>query len=151
MLPQTVSLLRNTRVVFTTLADVTPGLRRTSVNLQHILGGVNAMEGGFRALVDRGSGQLAAVDNLIADNPNMVQLLGNLTHVLAAAVYVFGAAEYVGAPPRVPIEPPIDDFPRRRCLGDRGVLPQLPLRLQPSAPAILAGGFPRAVPLHLLR
>lgn len=80
VLPQTVSLLRNTRVVFGTLDDVTPGLHRTSVDLQNILGGVNKMEGGFRALVDRGSGQLADVDNLIADNrENMVQLLGNLT------------------------------------------------------------------------
>ena len=82
VLPQTVSLLRNTQVVFTTLADVTPGLQRTSVDLQHVLGGVNKMDGGFRTLVDRGSGQLADIDNLIADNrENIVQLLGNLTTV----------------------------------------------------------------------
>ena len=80
VLPQTVSLLRNTRVVLTTLNDVTPGVRRTSVDLQEILWGVNRMDGGFRTLVDRGSGQLADVDNLIADNrENIVQLLGNLT------------------------------------------------------------------------
>jgi virulence factor Mce-like protein len=80
VLPQTVSLLRNTRVVLTTLNDVTPGLRRTSVDLQEILWGVNRMDGGFRTLVDRGSGQLADIDNLIADNrENIVQLLGNLT------------------------------------------------------------------------
>ncbi len=80
VLPQTVSLLRNSRVVFTTLDDVNPGLRRTSVDLQEILGGVNKMDRGFRTLVDRGNGQLDDVDNLIADNrENMVQLLGNLT------------------------------------------------------------------------
>lgn len=88
VLPQTVSLLRNTRIVFSTLDDVTPGLHRTSVELQNILGGVSTMEGGFRTLVDRGSGQLADVDNLIADNrENMVQLLGNLTTVSQVLYY----------------------------------------------------------------
>lgn len=82
VLPQTVSLLRNTRVLFTTLADVNSGLRRTSVDLQNVLGGVNTMEGGFRTLVDNGAGQLTNVENLIADNrENMVALLGNLTTV----------------------------------------------------------------------
>lgn len=80
VLPETVSLLRNTRTVFTTLGDVTPGLDETAVDLQEILGGVNKMDGGFRTLVDQGSGQLATVDNLLADNrDNVVQLLGNLT------------------------------------------------------------------------
>ncbi|QUR67744.1 MlaD family protein [Mycobacterium spongiae] len=80
VLPQTVSLLRNTRVAFTVVADVAPGLRQTSINLGEVLSGVNAMDGGFRTLLDRGSGQLATFDNLIADNrENMVQLLGNLT------------------------------------------------------------------------
>jgi virulence factor Mce-like protein len=88
VLPQTVSLLRNTRVVLTTLNDVTPGLRRTSVDLQEILWGVNRMDGGFRTLIDRGSGQLADIDNLIADNrENIVQLLGNLT-TLSQLMYV---------------------------------------------------------------
>ena len=82
VLPQTVSLLRNTRVLFTTLADVNSGLRRTSVDLQNVLGGVNTMEGGFRTLVDNGASQLTNVENLIADNrENMVALLGNLTTV----------------------------------------------------------------------
>lgn len=82
VLPHTVALLRNTQVAFTTLTDVNPGLRQTTVNLQNVLGGVAAMDGGFRTLVDQGGGQLATVDNLIADNrENMVQLLGNLTTV----------------------------------------------------------------------
>lgn len=80
VLPQTTSLLRNTQVVFGTLADVNPGLGRTAVDLQNVLGGVNKMDGGFRTLIDNGGGQLADVDNLLADNrENIVALLGNLT------------------------------------------------------------------------
>lgn len=82
VLPQTVSVLRTSRTVFTTLADVAPGLRHTSQNLQQILRGVNAMEGGFRTLADRGGAPFTAMDNLVADNSaTMVQLLGNLTTV----------------------------------------------------------------------
>ncbi|WP_236734129.1 MlaD family protein [Mycolicibacter kumamotonensis] len=80
VLPQTVSLLRNTQVAFTTLTDTSPGLRETTVNLHHILGGIGTMDGGFRTLVDQGSGQLGTIDDLIAGNrENIVQLLGNLT------------------------------------------------------------------------
>ncbi|MFV0495303.1 MlaD family protein [Mycobacterium sp.] len=80
VLPQTVSLLRNTQVVFGTLGDVAPGLRQTTGDLENVLGGVNVMDGGFRTLVDSGPGQLADVDNLVADNrQTVVQLLGNLT------------------------------------------------------------------------
>jgi virulence factor Mce-like protein len=82
VLPQTVSVLRTSRTVFTTLADVAPGLRHTSQNLQQILHGVNAMEGGFRTLADRGGAPFTAMDNLVADNSaTMVQLLGDLTTV----------------------------------------------------------------------
>jgi virulence factor Mce-like protein len=82
VLPETVSVLRNSRIVFTTLADVTPGLRQTSQNLREILRGVNAMEGGFRTLVDRGGAPLTALDGIIADNSEtMVQLLGDLTTI----------------------------------------------------------------------
>ncbi|BDE16174.1 MULTISPECIES: MlaD family protein [Mycobacterium] len=88
VLPQTVSLLRNTQTVFGTFGDVSPGLRGTSVDLQNVLGGVNKMDGGFRTLVDRGASQLADVDNLIGDNrQNVVQLLGNLT-TLSQLLYV---------------------------------------------------------------
>jgi virulence factor Mce-like protein len=82
VLPQTVSVLRTSRTVFTTLADVAPGLRHTSQNLQQILHGVTAMEGGFRTLADRGGAPFTAMDNLVADNSaTMVQLLGDLTTV----------------------------------------------------------------------
>ena len=80
VLPQTVSVLRTSRTVLATLTDVTPGLRHTSQNLQQTLRGVNAMDGGFRRLVDRGGAPLTALDKIFADNSaTMVQLLGDLT------------------------------------------------------------------------
>jgi virulence factor Mce-like protein len=86
VLPQTVSVLRTSRTVFTTLADLTPGLRHTSQNLQEVLRGINAMDGGFRTLVDRGDAPLTALDNIVADNSDtMVQLLGDLTTIAQLA------------------------------------------------------------------
>jgi hypothetical protein len=82
VLPQTVSVLRNSPVLLTTLADANPGLRHTSRNLQEILHGINAMDGGFRVLVDGGSAPFTALDKIIADDSQtMVQLLGNLTTI----------------------------------------------------------------------
>jgi virulence factor Mce-like protein len=88
VLPQTMSVLRNSRTVLTTLADAAHALDHTAQNLRRILAGVNPMDGGFRTLVDRGDAPLTALDGIIDDNSNtMVQLLGNLTTVgqLAAA------------------------------------------------------------------
>ncbi|MCV7315668.1 MCE family protein [Mycolicibacillus parakoreensis] len=80
VLPETISMLQNTRPSFTLLADVSPGLGETGTDLQNILGGVNAMDGGFRELVDLGSTELDQVDTFIADNrENVYALLGNLT------------------------------------------------------------------------
>lgn len=82
VLPQTVSVLRNSPVLLTTLADANPGLRHTSRNLQEILHGINAMDGGFRVLVDGGSAPFTALDKIIADDSHtMVQLLVNLTTI----------------------------------------------------------------------
>lgn len=82
VLPQTVSLLRHTRVVLNTLDEVAPGLQHTMAELRTVLAGVHKMDGGYRTLVDRGSGQLAAFDNFIGDNrENVVQLLANLATV----------------------------------------------------------------------
>ena len=82
VLPQTISVLRNSRIALATLADLNPGLHSTSQNLQQLLSGVNAMDGGFRTLVDRGSAPMTALDSMIADNSEtMVQLLGNLTTI----------------------------------------------------------------------
>ena len=82
VLPQTASVLRTSRAVLTTLDEGTAGLQQTSENLRQALAGVGRLDGGFRTLVDRGGSQVAALDQLIADNSEqMVQLLGNLTTV----------------------------------------------------------------------
>lgn len=79
VLPQTVSLLNSSRVVLPTLHDVSPGLAATSADLSSILGGVEAMDGGYRRLLDNAPAAMTGLDNVIADNsPTMVQLLGNL-------------------------------------------------------------------------
>jgi virulence factor Mce-like protein len=82
VLPQTVSVLRNSRVTLTTFADASPGLQHNAENLHGILHGINSMDTGFRALLDRGTAPLTAVDSVVADNSEtMVQLLGNLTTI----------------------------------------------------------------------
>jgi virulence factor Mce-like protein len=82
VLPETVSTLKTSRTVFTTLADVHPGLRATAEDLNQVLAGVNRMDGGFRRFVDTGSAPLTQLDRVIADNSDtMVALLGNLTTV----------------------------------------------------------------------
>ncbi|MFJ1456422.1 MlaD family protein [Nocardia sp. N2S4-5] len=80
VLPQTVSLLHNSKAVLTMLGDVAPGLQATAGNLSQTMAGVGSMAGGYGTLVDNAPKLLAGVDNVIADNsPTMVQLLGNLT------------------------------------------------------------------------
>lgn len=82
VLPQTVSVMRQSPIVLATLNDKTPGLRQTGANLGGILDGVNRMDGGYRRLLDTGPGALDQVDALINDNSEtMVALLGNLTTV----------------------------------------------------------------------
>ncbi|MFI6773211.1 MlaD family protein [Nocardia sp. NPDC050412] len=79
VLPQTVSLLHNSKAVLITLGDVAPGLQATAANLSQTMAGVGSMTGGYQTLVDNTPGALTAVDKIIADNsPTMVQLLGNL-------------------------------------------------------------------------
>ncbi|MEU1983189.1 MlaD family protein [Nocardia sp. NPDC019395] len=82
VLPQTVSLLRNSRVLLTTLADSGAGLRDTAADLSATMGGIAAMGGGFEQLVGRTPETLAAIDAIMAQNsPTMVRLLGDLTTV----------------------------------------------------------------------
>lgn len=79
VLPQTVSLLKSSRVVLTMLSDVNNGMAATSANLDKVLKGINPMIGGYHRLVDQGPGMLSAVDGLFDDNSDtMVGLLGNL-------------------------------------------------------------------------
>jgi virulence factor Mce-like protein len=101
VMPQTVSVLRNSRIVSTTLADVIPGLRHTSQNLQEILRGVHAMDGGFRTLVDRGGAPLTALDSIVSDNSDtMVQLLGDLTTIAPLMYLRIPALQELLAPRR---------------------------------------------------
>ncbi|MGV0852407.1 MlaD family protein [Mycolicibacterium phlei] len=82
VLPQTARLIRNSKVVLSTVRDVGPGMAATSGHLAQILGGAERMAGGYTELLERGPETFAGIDALIADNsPTMVQLLGNLTTV----------------------------------------------------------------------
>ncbi|MFV8053959.1 MlaD family protein [Mycobacterium sp. 48b] len=80
VLPETSSLLRSSRSVFTLLADKNAGIDVASDNLSESFAGINKMREGYRRLTNQAPGTLAAVDNLFIDNSDtMVQLLGNLT------------------------------------------------------------------------
>lgn len=82
VLPQTVSVMRNSRVVLSTVAQTSDGLGHTARNLHAVLQGVQTMDTGFRTLIDKGQRPLAALDTIFADNSDtMVQLLGNMTTV----------------------------------------------------------------------
>lgn len=88
VLPQTVSLLKTSRVVLTMLSDVNNGLAATSDNIDKVLKGVNPMIGGYRQLVDQSPAMLSSVDGLFDDNSDtMVGLLGNLV-TTAQLLYV---------------------------------------------------------------
>ncbi|WP_067968950.1 MlaD family protein [Mycolicibacter icosiumassiliensis] len=88
VLPETVSLLKSSRVVLTMLSDVNNGLAATSDNLDKVLKGVNPMIGGYHRLVDQAPGMLSSVDGLFDDNSDtMVGLLGNLV-TAAQLLYV---------------------------------------------------------------
>ena len=80
MLPETTSLLRTSRSVFTLVADKNAGIDSAADNLASTLDGVSRMQEGYRRLTDQAPGALTDIDNLFADNSDtMVQLLGNLT------------------------------------------------------------------------
>jgi virulence factor Mce-like protein len=88
VLPQLVSVLKTSRVVLTTFADVNAGLATTSHNLGQVMTGVNKMDGGFRRFVDQTPQVLSHVDNVFDDNSDtMVGLLANLV-TTARLVYV---------------------------------------------------------------
>lgn len=79
VLPETVSVLRTSRTVLTTLVDTNPGVIRTSRDLNDIMRGTRSMDGGFRVLMDHGERSFTMLDKIIDDNSDtMVQLLGNL-------------------------------------------------------------------------
>jgi len=82
VLPETVSLLSTSQMVFSTVVDVDPGLAATGQSLGSVFAGMNRMDGGFRTLVARAPENLQGIDDLFADNSEtMVRLLGNLATV----------------------------------------------------------------------
>ncbi|TCJ96570.1 MlaD family protein [Nocardia alba] len=86
VLPNTVNLLRNSRVVVTTLHDGRTALRDTSANLAAVTGGMAAMTGGYEQLLAQTPPLLTELDTILAQNsPTMVQLLGNLVTVSRVA------------------------------------------------------------------
>ncbi|MGV0625685.1 MlaD family protein [Mycolicibacter minnesotensis] len=88
VLPETVSVLKSSRVVLTMLGDVNNGMAVTSRNLDKVFKGINPMIGGYRQLLDQAPGMLSAVDGLFDDNSEtMVGLLGNLV-TTAQLLYV---------------------------------------------------------------
>ncbi|WP_166902314.1 MlaD family protein [Mycobacterium sp. DL440] len=81
VLPETASILRTSRVVFSLAADKNAGIAVASQNLSSTFDGINRMRDGFRRLTNETPGALTSVDNLFADNSDtMVQLLGSLAN-----------------------------------------------------------------------
>ncbi|MEV0685350.1 MlaD family protein [Nocardia sp. NPDC050378] len=86
VLPNTVNLLRNSRVVVTSLHDGRGTLRATSADLAAVLAGTASMTGGYEQLLTATPPMLTELDTVLATNsPTMVQLLGNLVTVSQVA------------------------------------------------------------------
>ncbi|GJF12994.1 putative MCE family protein [Mycolicibacterium cyprinidarum] len=82
VLPETVSLLKTSRVALTMLSDVSPGMESAAGDISELMTGVTKMDGGYRQLVDQTPGLLSSIDALFDDNSDtMVGLLGNLASV----------------------------------------------------------------------
>ncbi|MGB0971262.1 MAG: MlaD family protein [Mycobacterium sp.] len=82
VLPETVSLLKTSRIPLTMLADTTPGMSVVARNISELMTGVNKMDGGYRRFVDQAPGLMSSIDSLFDDNSDtMVGLLGNLASV----------------------------------------------------------------------
>ena len=92
VLPETTSVLRSSRTVFTLVADKNAGIDVASGNLSETFTGINKMRDGYRRLTNEGPNTLSDVDALFADNSDtMVQLLGNLTTTSRQYVYMNGS------------------------------------------------------------
>ncbi|MGV0813356.1 MlaD family protein [Mycolicibacterium boenickei] len=82
VLPETMTLLRSSRTVFTIIDDSSGGLTAMSHNLAGTLGGIDEKDRGIRTLLAKTPELLTTVDSVIDNNsPTMVQLLGDLTTV----------------------------------------------------------------------
>ncbi|MGW0179914.1 MlaD family protein [Nocardia sp. NPDC003345] len=82
VLPQTVGLLRDSKVLLTTLADGAGGLQHLAHDTSAFMAGVEAKTGGYVELLDRAPATLAAMDAVLSDNGAVVPaLLANLGSV----------------------------------------------------------------------
>nr|WP_120764795.1 MlaD family protein [Mycobacterium syngnathidarum] len=82
VLPETVGVIRSSRVVLSSAVDVNNGIGATATNLRHTMAGVAGMQDGYRRLLGQSPAALGAIDNVFTDNSDtMVQLLGNLATV----------------------------------------------------------------------
>lgn len=82
VLPQTMTLLRSSRPLFTMFDESSNGMRSIAANLSATLAGVGAKDTGVRRMLDDTPKVLTTIDQVIDDNSEtMVQLLGNLTTV----------------------------------------------------------------------
>lgn len=82
VLPETTSVLRNTRVVATLMADKNAGIASATGNLSQTFTGVDRMLNGYRHFTEQSPRTLTAVDNTISDNSDaMVALLASMANV----------------------------------------------------------------------
>ncbi|MGW5375688.1 MlaD family protein [Nocardia sp. NPDC003999] len=82
VLPQTVSLLRDSRSVLATISDFGPGLGRFAGNANALLSGVEQKSGGYVELLGAAPGTLRALDAVLAQNSATgAALLDNLAVV----------------------------------------------------------------------
>ncbi|MFC8043804.1 MlaD family protein [Nocardia sp. NPDC057353] len=79
VLPQTVSLIRDSRQVLGTVRDLAPGLGDFAADANAALAGAEAKSGGYVELLNAAPGTLRALDAMLARNsPSAAELLGNL-------------------------------------------------------------------------
>ena len=79
VLPETVDIIRSSRVVLSSAVDVNSGIAATATNLRHTMAGVAGMQDGYRELLGGSPATLGAIDGLFTDNSDtMVQLLGSM-------------------------------------------------------------------------
>lgn len=84
VLPQTVSLIHDSKTVLSTIGAGAPALDRFAADLSTSLRGVEAKAGGYTELLRTVPGTLSAVDTVVADNSTaVVALLANLSTVAA--------------------------------------------------------------------
>jgi len=83
ILPQTVSLVRNSAVVLSTVAESSDGLGDLAADGANVLRGAEAKSGGYVRALETGPGTLAAMDTMLADNSTSV--VGLLTGLSSLA------------------------------------------------------------------